>query len=688
MHDFSDDEIRTQALEEIQRLNILPKFAEDRNLIIDGEIHRYCIEGHKNYTKDGAYCLYNDGCPAGWFQDWSQRDFYRKWTIEGRNEEENAYFSSPEYKAKLAKEEKRRAEERKRREAERIQKQKNASKLAQKIFENLPQKEKISHSYLSSKQIQAHGIKINADNQLIIPLYDINGEIKSIQRIGQDGQKIFQAEAPIKGLFFSLGLFELKIAPRLILIAEGFATAAKIYELTRVPCVAAMSCGNLEEVAKSLKEKYKSKIVVMADNDLKKAMEKGYNPGIEAAHELVEKNIAVEMIAPPFTDADSGSDWDDYAIKYGEDSTGVQIMREKIYMLSLNDQELREYKRDKALLSNLNVLNPDIDLPPQEFIGGLFPRGYVSMIIAPPGTGKTMFMQKFVSDLSIGGNILGGFALEESTKKSLIFAGEAGYELLIRRGASMKWDINPQNVKIADQYSYELIDIPLLLDDKEGLENIKRLITKTKSDIVFFDSFMSFHDVDENKSAQLKPILKELSRMARKFNIAIVLNHHSRKRAANERVLSLNQDDAVGTGLFNRYISLMIGIEKIENEMDIDENKEKNLSVNSLKSWFPDFPAFTFKLVENEDGETTFETDLTPTKKTSSRNLVWSYLCKAFTAGEWFNFSQIILSEIGGDVTERQLRRSLAALVKLGKLKQKGQKASTVYCVVKIEAGF
>ena len=619
MHDFSDDEIRAQALEEMRSLGIFPKFPEDQNLIIDGEIHRYCIEGRKSYTKDGAYCLYNDGFPAGWFQDWAQKNSKRNWTIRPRNEEEKKYFSSPEYKAKLAKEEKIRAEERKRKEAERRERQVNASEYARIHYENLPQKEKISHPYLSSKHIQAHGAKINDNNQLVVPLFNINGQIKSIQRICVNGQKIFQPDAPLKGLFFPLGLMDLKIAPRLILLAEGFATAAKIYELTGVPCVAAMSCENLLEVGKAIKAKYKAKIVVMADNDLKTVAKRGYNPGIEAAQDLINKNVAVDILIPPFTDTTSGSDWDDYAIKYGNDSTEIQIMREKIYQLSLTEKELKEYKLNKSLTSNLNVLNPDVDLSPLEFIGGLFPRGFVSMIIAPPGTGKTMFMQKFVSDLSVGGNILGGFAFEEFVKKSLIFAGEAGYELLIRRGAAMKWDVAPHNVKIADQYTYELADISLLLDDPEGLENVKRLITLTKSDIVFFDSFMSFHDADENKSVQLKPILKELSRMARKFNVAIVLNHHSRKRAANERVLSLNQDDAVGTGLFNRYIALLIGIEKVESEIDIEDfnSKEKKLSVSSLKSWFPDFPPFTFKLVENEDGETTFETDLTPTKITS-----------------------------------------------------------------------
>ena len=93
-------------------------------------------------------------------------------------------------------------------------------------------------------------------------------------------------------------------------------------------------------------------------------------------------------------------------------------------------------------------------------------------------------MQKFVSDLSISRSIFDGFA---------------DYDLLTRRAAFLKWAINPKNVKVADQHELEVADIPIMLDDTEGWNNVRRLADMYKPDVIFWDTFSSFHDSDENK---------------------------------------------------------------------------------------------------------------------------------------------------------------------------------------------
>ena len=39
-------------------------------IIADGQLHRFHIEGHKQSRRNGAYKLHLDGCPAGYFEDW------------------------------------------------------------------------------------------------------------------------------------------------------------------------------------------------------------------------------------------------------------------------------------------------------------------------------------------------------------------------------------------------------------------------------------------------------------------------------------------------------------------------------------------------------------------------------------------------------------------------------------------
>ena len=218
----------------------------------------------------------------------------------------------------------------------------------------------------------------------------------------------------------------------------------------------------------------------------------------------------------------------------------------------------------------------------------------------------------------------------------------------------------------------------MLDDEKEGWHNVLVLIDEVKPDIIFFDTLSSFHTRDENKATDMKPIIQNLSKVARDKNIAIVLNHHSRKRTSKERTLSLSQDDVIGSSIFNRLVGLIIGIEPMK------EN-EKVLLVRPLKTWFSAFMPFTYQITEDFYGHAVVETDLSPEGVNNSRLAVWNYLRETFQVGEWFNISQIVLSEIEGNVTARQLRTILPALVKTNKLKKQGSTKNVEYSIVGIQ---
>ena len=284
-------------------------------------------------------------------------------------------------------------------------------------------------------------------------------------------------------------------------------------------------------------------------------------------------------------------------------------------------------------------------------------------------------MQKFCSDLSIGGAIFDGLAEDEPIRKSLILAGEAGYELLTRRAISMKWQINPDNVMVLDQYEAETKDIDIMLDTNEGMKNVERLVDIFHPDILFIDTLASLHESDENKAPDMKPIMKKLAVLARDNQIAVVPVHHSRKRAARDRSLSLDQNDVIGSSIINRLVGLIIGIEPTKDD-------EKVLLVKPLKSWFSSFPPFTYTLKEHLYGGMTVQVDLAPVGVNNSKAAVSLYLSLNFKPGEWFSRSQIILSEIEGNITERQLRYILADGVKRGKLNSRGSKKNQEYFII------
>ena len=675
MSRFSDYEIEQQFAEFLRSIDAEP--VGIHSFVFDGNIQRYRLSGDKSSEKSGSYCVYNEGeLPAGWAKNWHNGETIN-WHFDtsGLEPEQRKHFSSSAF---LAKQE----ELRKQREA---REKERADKTAQwcadrvKLLHPAPE----DHPYLLAKRICPYsallenGGEYAGQNALAIPLTDIDGNIRSIQYILPNGDKRFEKNSKLEGVFWSIALDTLEgDEDDTILLGEGFATMAKVYELTGDPCVAGISCHFLKHIAEALRKKYpKARIVVMADNDKKTELARGSNPGIVHAEQLVKAGLANSFIYPEFQNPEDDSDWDDFTIKYGDDKT-ADLLSEKIEWERLTPKEKAEHSARKLLTSAVHNLDPSIDIPPQEFIGGLFPRNFVSILIAPPSTGKTIFMQKFVSDLSIGGSIFDGFAEDEPPRKCLILAGEAGYELLTRRGASMKWAINPERVQVVDQYEAEIKDISVMLDDPEGWQNVLRLVDMCKPDILFIDTLTSFHDSDENKAPEMKPIFKKLARLSRSCNMAVVPIHHSRKRAAKERSLSLNQDDVIGSSVINRLVGLIIGIEPMKDD-------EKILLVRSLKSWFHQFMPFTYTLKEGLYGGTVMQTDLAPANVNNSKIAVWNYLLSTFKVGEWFSRTQAVLSEIGNGVTESQLRRILAEFVKSGKLQRRGTTKASEYSITK-----
>ena len=657
---INETRIREQVLAFMEHLGIEPV---EHNLIIDGTIHRFRTQEDRASETSGAYCIYPDGLPAGFVQDW-RKNIKSDWVFDTSElpDDQREFLNSKEVKLEAER-------LRKQREKEREEIAARASETARVIFEHLPPARR-EHPYLKRKHVKGYNLRLNDQNALCVPLRDVYGNFKSIQWIPaeKDALKNFFPNAPLTGAFWSVGFGDMI---QLILLGEGFATMAKVHELTGFPCVAAMTCYGLKPVAEALKKAYKdAKIIIIADDDAKTAN----NPGITHAQKVCKELKLQGFISPPFRSPDDGTDWDDFALKYGDDNA-KGLLQEKISWLCLSEKERQEIIKREDLMALTKKLDPTVRVSPLELIGGIYPRKFVSAIVAPPGTGKTIFMQKNVSDLSVGGSIFDGFSVEDVPRKSLIFAGEAGYELLVRRGALTRWAINPDNVIVVDQYNYEMTNHTVSLDTAEGCKNIERIIDSTKPDIVFFDTFSSFHDKDENKATEVKPIIKRLADMARSFNIAIVIVHHSRKRTARERSLALNQDDVIGSSVFNRLVSLIIGIEPLQ-------PNEKTLFVRPLKTWFSSFPPFTFTISEDTNGHPVISTDLAPagTVGNSIKDKTWSYIQKKFTPNDWFRISQIDCLEISKkDMNIYKLRRFMSDFVQEGKLIQEGEKKATQY---------
>lgn len=261
-------------------------------IVPDGALHRFRVEGDKAGTRNGWAILHLDGVPAGAFGSWKM-GLYSSWCSRERESLTEAEREQMNRQMEAAKA---------KREAEREREQREAAERAGRIWrEAVPANP--AHPYLVEKGISP-GIARQRGERLVLPVADLDGEITSLQFIGADGSKKLLAGGRKRG-----GCIPPKgeLEASRVVIAEGWATAQTLAEgMPDSLALAAIDAGNLEAVAlKARKHWPNAEIILAADNDA---------VGIEKAREAAQKAQGTVSIPPT-----PGNDWNDEAREVAHD---------------------------------------------------------------------------------------------------------------------------------------------------------------------------------------------------------------------------------------------------------------------------------------------------------------------------------------------------------------------------------
>lgn len=186
-------------------------------------------------------------------------------------------------------------------ERERQQTQQKVKITAQKIWQS-SRPASLIHPYLAAKGItNPDAIAVLRQNEykdndnLIIPVLYEN-EIVNLQSINQDGGKRFLAGGQVQGAYAFIGKAE-DVEKVGVVMAEGYATAASIYEATGKPVIIAFDAGNMVAVAERLAQNLPQNVpvVVAVDND---ASQTGIKKARQAVALLGDRATAIQ---PEFT---------------------------------------------------------------------------------------------------------------------------------------------------------------------------------------------------------------------------------------------------------------------------------------------------------------------------------------------------------------------------------------------------
>lgn len=237
--------------------------ARDLTLSPDGKLIRYRVEGDKPGSRNGWAVLHGGAVMAGAFGSWKTGEQHT-W------HEQAARPQTPAQRAEVQR------QVRAMQQARAIEQQAvhDAARTKAARLWSTAHPATNAHPYLQAKRVPAYGIR-QLRNMLVVPARDAHGQLHTLQFISPDGSKRFLSGGRIRGCYFAIG------KPfHTLMLAEGLATGSTLHQATGEAVAVCFNCGNLEPVARALRDKFpRLRLVICADND----QHTPGNPGITHA---------------------------------------------------------------------------------------------------------------------------------------------------------------------------------------------------------------------------------------------------------------------------------------------------------------------------------------------------------------------------------------------------------------------
>lgn len=179
-----------------------------------------------------------------------------------------------------------------------------ATKSARSFYESCKPL-RSGHPYLMEKGLDmagCDGLKIDHRGNLVVPMR-LNGSLISVQRITEDGTKLFWSGATTNGTSYVID----RKGAAITLVCEGLATGLTLFGcFDNCRVIVAFNAGNL---ARSVAHHSIIGLCsVCADNDKETEKRIGKNPGVEGAQKAAD-TIGCEIVIPL---CDAGTDFDDW----------------------------------------------------------------------------------------------------------------------------------------------------------------------------------------------------------------------------------------------------------------------------------------------------------------------------------------------------------------------------------------
>ncbi|NBK26068.1 MAG: hypothetical protein EOM68_29140, partial [Spirochaetia bacterium] len=348
------------------------------------------------------------------------------------------------------------------------------------------------HPYLVRKDVRPNGIRMAKDGRLVLPLYDADGMMSTVQYINDEGKKLYLPGGATGGCGWMLG--DLSNASK-VYLAEGFATAASIFEETGRPVGIAYSAGNLPAMAQILRSySPDANIIIVADNDFPNK-NTGVTIGLVKATEA-SKLVGCNVVMPP----EVGHDANDFRLAGG----------------SL--KELLGEARKRMICADDLTSMPS---PISWLVKGWVQNKAMIMVHGPSGSGKSFVVLDWMCTIASGkGQWLGK---RTKTGDVIYLCGEGHHGLRARAKA---WKID-HNVGLIGNLlvSTGASDLDKLGDLNQVVQDI--VDTGVKPKLIVIDTLNRFMSGDENSAKDTRAFLDACSQLMLSFDCSVLIIHHT-----------------------------------------------------------------------------------------------------------------------------------------------------------------
>lgn len=493
-----------------------------KDIRLDGRLHRFASGtkgGGGHSDKSGWYVCFGDGVPAGRFGDWRSGVEMSFRADMGRT---LSPFEEMSHIRRLS-------EARTLRDAEVEKKQEVAANVVETIWAGCTQAT-TDHPYLKRKGIETHGSRVTGDGRLVLPLYDENSVLCSLQYIDADGEKRYHTGGSTGGKFWMLGSFD---EPGTLYIAEGFATAATISQHSGRPCVAAYSASNLVKVAGIMRVRHgiSQDIVIVADND-ESGIGKSYADQASATHKT-------RTVTPP-----ERGDANDY-VASGHDLS-ILLVPPKLDWLVPADEFCAQPSPITWLVKNWIQADALV------------------MVHGPSGGGKTFVVLDWC--LRMAGGIEQWAGQKVRAANVVYLAGEGHHGL---RGRIAAWKVHTGVGKLNMWLSRDGCDLNTTDGYIRVFDSVRSLPERPK--VIVVDTLHRFLLGDENSSQDAKGMLDACSSLMADFGCSVILVHHT---GVSDEVQHRARGSSAWRGALDIEISVIPGKENAP--MQIVQRKSKD----------------------------------------------------------------------------------------------------------------